>query len=198
MNLKRGFRRIIFVLSLLASLTSAVLCFFAVLDTWDSERVAYDNSINDHENIVAFWRIWDQDGWVAGKKEIVGELLDNGWVRFNVDDNKVACLYTNKVFPGIDKNMLQISLNSLDKYAQTAKKQAIESAKQRVKSHEYWGTKNTIAAIIICIVAAFGVAGLGFLITWIIGVAIYKFFEWLILGFRDETHNQIEKAKPSH
>jgi len=197
MNFKRGFRRIIFVLSLLASLTAAELCFYAVFDTWDSEQVAYNDSKNNYEEIIYFWLAWDSDAWTDGKKGVINELLNNRSVRFSFDDNKIAHLYAYQVFPGINKDMLAMPLTTLDKEAQIAKNGAIDSAKQQVKSHEFWGMKSAIEAIFIGIAAALGVAGLGFLAAWVICAAVYKFSKWLILGFRDDTCNQIEKEEPS-
>ena len=75
MNFKRGFCRIIFVLSLLASLASGIMCFGIVCETWDSEQVAYNDSKNEYEEIGYFWSVWDSDGWVDGKHKIVETLL---------------------------------------------------------------------------------------------------------------------------
>jgi hypothetical protein len=195
MNFKRGFRRIIFILSLLVALTAATFCFVIVLSNWEDHCYAYDDSKNNLENVTMFWRVWETDGWIVGKYGIVKHLLDSrtqylDLAGFDVGDKKVYIKWYD-VFPGINETMLSMPLATLDKEAQTAKRQAIEKAKREIARHEYWGTKNTIETIFIGIAAALGVAGLGFLVTWVIGIAVYKFFEWLILGFRDDTLKQV-------
>ncbi|MBN1796329.1 MAG: hypothetical protein JW804_06620 [Sedimentisphaerales bacterium] len=172
------------------------MCFYAVFDTWNYEQAAYNDSINDYVDIALFWSTWEADGWVDKKHEIVKTLLNQHKISFVSDDNRITEVYRWKLFPGVNKDMLDTPLNVLNKEARAAKELAIENAKKRFEKHEYWGTKSTIEAEFIGIAAALGGAVLGFLGTWVIGLSIYKFFEWLILGFRDDKRDQIEKAEP--
>lgn len=206
MNFRRGFRRIIFVLSMLVAWVATVGCFASFSDYLNSERGAYNNSKNSYENITQFWLVWDANEWIGGNREAVRNLLnlqtnDRGYQyelregKFTFNNGKVITLNASEVFPGINKDMFYMPLNVLDKAAQSAKEQAIENAKQRLKTHEFWGTKSTTSFILISIVAALAGASIGYLITWSIlwfgGMAIYKFFRWMILGFRDDTPQKV-------
>ncbi len=206
MNFRRGFRRIIFVLSVLVAWTAAVGCFANFTDYLNSERGAYNNSKNSYENITQFWLVWDANEWIGGNREAVRNLLnlqtnDSGYQyelregKFTFDNGKVVTLYASEVFPGINKDMLYMPLNVLDKAAQSAKEQAIENAKQRLKTHECWGTRSTTSFILISIVVALAGASTGYLITWSIlwfgGMAMYRIFRWLIIGFRDDTSQKV-------
>jgi hypothetical protein len=186
---------------MLVAWVATVFCFAGFSDYLNSERGAYNNSKNSYENITQFWLVWDANEWIGGNREAVRNLLnlqtnDSGYQyelregKFTFDSGKVVTLYASEVFPGINKDMLYMSLNVLDKAAQSAKEQAIENAKQQLKTHEYWGTKSTTSFILIGIVAALAGASIGYLITWAVlwfgGMAIYKFFRWMILGFHDD------------
>jgi len=202
MNFRRGFGRITFVLSVLSALTTAIFCFLlVVLGTLIPERVAYNNSKNSYENIAQFWLVWDANEWIGGNREAVRNLLnlqtnDSGYQyelregKFTFDNGKVVTLYASEVFPGINKDMLYVPLNVLDKAAQSAREQAIENAIQRIKDYEYWGTKSTATFILIGIIATLAGSVFGYFTTWIIiwfgGMAIYKFLRWIIFGFRDD------------
>jgi hypothetical protein len=204
MNFRRGFQRIIFVLSTLVALTAAIFCFFLATGILIPERAAYNNSIKSYESITRFWLVWDANEWIGGNREAVRNLLNlqtNDWGyqyelregKFTFDNGEVITLNASDVFPGINKDMLYVPLDVLEKAAQSAKEQANEKAKQRLKDHEYWGTKSTITFVLIGMVAALVGAVLGFLATWIISTSIYRFIEWLILGFRDDKPIGVDK-----
>ena len=210
MNFKRGFRRVVFVLSLLASLTVAVLCFSQVLSIRDYEKDEYNDSINTLENITMFWLVWDEDGWNRTKREVIRHLFnpttysyysdyfDYSGSCFTFDDMDVW-LRARDIFPGYNEDdLLSMPLTTLDEEAQNVKRQAVAEATREVARHEFWGTMDISGAIFIGMAAALGGAGLGFLVPWIISVAVYNFSKWLILGFHDDTCDQIEQAKPSH
>jgi hypothetical protein len=208
MNIRRGFRRITFVLSILVACTAAAFCSASFSDYLNSERGAYNNSKNSYENINQFWLVWDANEWIGGNREAVRNLLnlqtnDRGYQyelregKFTFDNGKVVTLHASEVLPGINKDMLYVPLDVLEKAAQSAKEQSIEKAKRRLKDHEYWWTKSTITFVLVCMVAALVGAALGFLATWIASTSIYRFIEWLILGFRDDTRDKIEKEEPS-
>jgi hypothetical protein len=157
MNFKFSIGRIV------ASLIPGLFCFLIIFDLFDSERYAYSKSKNDYENITQFWLVWDANEWIGGNREVIRNLLNqqtdnrgNQYElregRFTFSNNKVVILHADDVFPGICRDMLYVSSDILDKAAQTAKEQAIKNAKQRLKSHEYWGTKST--TILISMVAA--------------------------------------------
>ena len=191
---------------MLVAWVATVGCFASFSDYLNSERGAYNNSKNSYENITQFWLVWDANEWIGGNREAVRNLLnlqtnDRGYQyelregKFTFNNGKVITLNASEVFPGINKDMFYMPLNVLDKAAQSAKEQAIENAKQRLKTHEFWGTKSTTSFILISIVAALAGASIGYLITWSIlwfgGMAIYKFFRWMILGFRDDTPQKV-------
>lgn len=200
MNLRRGFRRITFVLSVFVALTAAISCFLGVFDGSISERGAYNDSKDDYENITQFWLVWDVNGWE--KYEVVKHLLSSYERPYSLSapfdfGSGTVYLHPQDVFPGINKNMLYMPLAALDKEAQTAKEIAIREARRKVESYEYWGTKSTPTIILISIVVALVSAGLGYLSTWVIvwfsGMTIYNFFKWLILGFHDDKPVETKK-----
>lgn len=201
MNVRRGFRRITFVLGILVALTTAIFCFLVVFDDLNHRRVLYDNTKHDYENIAQFWVLWDTTGWSGGKYETVKHLLSSYEQPYPLSapfdfGSRIVYLHPQDVFPGINKNMLYMPLAALDKEAQTAKAKAIQEVRRKVESYEYWGTKSTPTVILIGVIAALAGAGFGYFVTWVAiwfcGRAIYKFFKWLILGFRDDTPMGVE------
>jgi hypothetical protein len=187
-NLKRGFRRITLTLSALIALNIAGICYFAFMDNWESERTAYNTSIIDYENITRWWNVWDADRWAGGKYEAIKTLLSDSPL-FDFGDNKIVNLYWFQVFPCIPRGILNMPLDDLNREAHKAKEKAIKNARDRVESHQCWGTKSETEAILLGIITALLGAGLGYLgaylAMWIGGIAIYKFVRWLILGFQD-------------
>ncbi|MCK4753516.1 MAG: hypothetical protein KAS75_08710 [Planctomycetes bacterium] len=209
MNLKRGFRRAIFVLSLLIALITAVLAFVATYDTCDYNRRMYYEYKNDYENITMFWINWDTDGWDVGQRAVVRHLLNSrteyGGAEFVFGD-KTVTLHCWDVFPGINEVMLSMPLDVLNKEAQTAKENALKRIEENLKSYDSWGKITFSGVILLAILAALGGAIAGYLGIWVLwfgGIAIYKFviskfIKWLVQGFRDDTPEQVEKVEPIH
>jgi hypothetical protein len=191
MNLRRGLKRITFILSLLVALIAAALGFVGVFDTWNHECNKYNIYKNNYEDITNFWLVWDEDGWVDGKYKIISDLLNSPppYVRFRIGDKEVV-IEQDDVFPGINEEMLHMSLDVLDKKAQTAKEIAILIAKNEMQQYEWWGKKGTDEAVLLSVLTALGCAAIGYLGTWVIiwfgGIVIYKFIRWLISGFHED------------
>jgi hypothetical protein len=190
MNLRHGFKRITFILSLFVAIIAAVLSFVGIFDTWDYEHNMYTQYKNNYEDITNFWLIWDADGWVDGKHGIIRHLLNSPtqYVGFLFGDKDVY-LKQYDVFPGISEEMLHMSLDVLDKKAQAAKERAILSAEKEMKQYEWWGKKRTDEAILLSVLTALSSAAVGYLGTWVViwfgGIIIYKFIRWLMSGFRE-------------
>lgn len=82
LNMRRGFRRIILLLSIVAWL--ACSCFIFLI--WNDERRLYNVDKKDYDGIVSFYRVWDSNRWEAGTIGIEKVKTADEFVRRQVDD----------------------------------------------------------------------------------------------------------------
>lgn len=192
MNFKRGFRRILFVLSVLIALTIAILYFDETYNTWENNRIEYKKAKENYNDITRFWLIWNSDEWIDGKKSVVRLILNSraeySPAGFYFGDKTVYFDWYD-IFPGIDKNMLNMPLDILDVEAQKSMQQAYDNAEKEIKHYETLGTKDVTEIIPVSISKAllWGIIGgsCTFVVSWFGGLMICRFVQWLIAGFRD-------------
>jgi len=187
MNLERGFKRITLVLSIVIGLGTWFLCFVFICDSWDRERSIYSRYKKDYDNISYFWEVWDANGWSGGKRSIVQHFLDSKdyyyFAPFEIGGETVY-LNGRAVFPGINRDMLDLRLDSLDEKAKTAKEKALKIAKNDLERHELWGNKELPEIVSLSILAALPAGVMVFLIVWF----FFLLLRWLIRGFFSDTH----------
>jgi len=178
LNIRRGFRRITILLSIVAWL----ICSLFVAAGWEEERVRYNVARKKHKQVVYFWRVWDANNWKAGNQGIIEGLLKERFITFDMN-GETAFLKDYEVFPGIHKDMLTMTKHSLDENSKAAKDLALERAFEKIKDHERWGSKSIPVIICLSVLAALP-AGV---ISFIVFCFIYFIVRWLILGFRIDT-----------
>jgi hypothetical protein len=202
MNVKRGFRRIIFILSTIVAALTAFFCFFTVFNTLVAQQNAYNYSSEEYKNITEFWRVWDQDGWSSGKYQVIRSLLDETseyvGTSFYLNGKQIKTS-PQDIFPGVNRAMVYISISELNKEAQVAKQKAIENITNKVKSYEYWGTKSRNELILVSVAAALAGVVLGYAGAWVIfwfgGLAVCRFFAWMAHGFNEGASLGILKGE---
>ena len=129
---------------------------------------------------------------------VVKYLLDAGTATyplkkaiFKKDGNEVD-FYSFEVFPGLEKSVLDMPPDLLDKTAQQAKSQAIANANDPLKKYEqqHWN-KNLFQIITIAIVVGLFFGILAFAFVWIVFFLIrwpvLGLIRWLVLGFVDNN-----------
>ena len=187
-NLRRGYRRITLLVSIIAALVAWLICVLFVGTIWDEERRLYNADKKNYDGIVWFWHVWDANGWEAGKKGITQYLLNkticDGYAQIDgASDDEGFFVKAWDVFPGIENIMPDMPLHSLDEQAKAAKEVALERAAKNSKNHERWGNKSLHVIISLSVLAALPTGMVGFVFVWL----IYFLVRWLILGFRNDT-----------
>lgn len=188
LNLRRGFRRITLLLSIVVALVAWLICFVFVFDSWDVERSRYSAYKVNYYDIGRFWHYWDANDFDARKREVIQYLLDSADsdsdARFlKVSDGQWYDAKAYELFPGIRKEMLDMPLHSLDEKANAAKEIALKRAEKKIKAHERWGNKSLPVTICFSMLAALPAGVLSLAVVWF----IYFLLIWLTLGFRIDT-----------
>jgi hypothetical protein len=209
LNYRRGYQRIVFVLSVLIAFAISMTIIFDIYTVWEYEsreyenaKMEYQNVQNQYNDIAQFWLIWDSDGWTGGKKGIIRHILDSDcYAGFDFGDKQVYLNYS-EVFPEITRSMLWMSEDALNAQAAQSKQSALEKAQRAIEVAEngmnYYrkqGTKSQAEvfselAIVASIVAIFACLFV-YAILWFGGVILYKIFLWCVTGFCEvsKTHN---------
>jgi len=196
LNLRRGFKRITALLSIIIGLGAWSLCSGLLFSIWDYEREQYNEYRDDYQNIAYFWSVWDVNGWSGGKKGVVEHLLEseNSYygAPFAVGD-KTIHLKAYDVFPGIDKDMLNMPLYVLDEKSQVAKKKAVKAIRNNMEMYEYWGKRTSSHIVLLSIVVGLPAGVIGFSVVWF----LFFLLRWLVRGFGSDTDETCKKANPS-
>ncbi len=100
-NIERGVRRLILVLSLLVGFGTAAVSASSLLDRWERDRRSHLQNEQTYENIKLFWRVWDANCWDTGQRETLRALLADHGMKFTSDGGTFT-LYQDDVLPGID------------------------------------------------------------------------------------------------
>jgi len=194
MNLERGFKRIVLLLSIIAGIGVSIFWGYNKFSDMMAERYSYLDSCKSLENVRWFWSVWDSNGW--RKKVVVKHLLDADTITyplrrkaiFKRDGNEVD-FYSFEVFPGLDESVLDMPPDLLDKTAQQAKSQALANANDPLKGYKQHWNKNFFQIITITIVVGLFFGILAFAFVWIVFFLIrwpvLGLIRWLILGFVD-------------
>jgi hypothetical protein len=210
MNLERGFRRIVLLLSIIAGLSigsfEAYKCYEDHLFYLSSCKEHYQTEARRLDDILWFWSVWDCNGWSGGKRVVLKDLLDpeyskecfvrdcNGWrcpggierylpiklVAKNVSFTRFD------VFPGLDYSVVNLPPDILDKTAQQAKNEAIDTIRRELLSSEKKLERvekiNTYQIVTNSLITSLSFGILAFISIW----AMFFLVRWLILGFIDE------------
>lgn len=189
MIVERGFRRITLLLSIVVGLGIWLVSSFIIFTILENERFQYNNHVEDYDNIVYFWSVWDANGWSGGNRNIIRHLLnsknDYSGASFK-RVGKTIHLMPHQVFPGIDESMLDIELDLLDWKVQTAKVKAFKNAQENIQIYARLGSRKFSEIVGISIAVGLPIGIIGFVVIWV----IFFLLRWLVRGFcsdKDET-----------
>jgi hypothetical protein len=184
MNLRRGLRRITFVLAIVSAIFCAFCAVVLILDEHDSAQ-SYLRWKQD--NFLEKYRVLPPpEGFVIDepKKEDEHKPL-------TFDPNLLPKLPTLK--RGGKKYHLTFDPNLLTVIDEPKKKIAEEELRELKNS--FWVNLSKHGLIGLCILTGLGGAAVGFFGTWLVvwfgGLAIYKLIRWVVLGFHDSQDKDV-------
>jgi hypothetical protein len=164
MNLKRGFKRITFVLSIVAAITCAGLAMALTLHisttaqgTLIREQRRYEDEYNTY-------------GTEITQEQAKAELRRRE--ALSVGDQA----------------------NEERRRTRWAEEKAFAKARLDELANGFWVRLSKVSLVGLCIAAGLAGALAGFSLTWLVvwfgGLTIYKFIKWLILGFCDDVNSK--------
>lgn len=133
MYVEAGFRIITYLVSIIFGLMVFLFCLALLFVNFQHEQAQYNNLKNEYDTIVYFWKVWDANE--DRRRHTIRSLLDSDKytsVPLRNDNGQTVYLKADKVFPGINKDMLDMSSFDLDVKAKAARKKAIQKAGKKV------------------------------------------------------------------
>ena len=187
MNLKRGLRRILLVLTSLCSLAIFTFTTNDQIQYREDQRSGYATAKIDFDAITKFWVAWDKLEYDQ-KIACIKYLLDNCYSKIDLYNVK---LYPSDVFPWLKAEMLSMSFEKLEEEAQLAKEYALSKKSKYIQEREFWANQTKSSVILQSLLEGLLVASIAFLCIWIVfwygGLLLCKFVRWIVIGFHDEV-----------
>lgn len=196
LNLRRGLKRITFVLSILGAI-SAALCSLASMDGYiRNQKEYYEDAKTDYATVTKFWDAWDNNLF-KDKYLVIKEFCDKFMVTFDGKSIPGSTLFP---YPFLSEELLTMPSNLVEEQAALARKDALGSAWTRIVKTMDWGTMSSAKVALFMIFASLTGLIIGFLSVWGIfwygGLAIYSFFKWIANGFIENAQKSVSSQNP--
>lgn len=183
MYAERGFRIITYFVSLIFGLVVFLFCFVLLIDRFKYEQAQYNNLKDEYDNIVYFWKVWDANEDL--RRHAIQSLLDSDkdtGVPLRNDNGQTVYLKADKVFPGINKDILDMSSFDLEVKAKAARTKAIQKAGKKV-------VKPMIVDWFLAL--SLGAGAIGISLIWV----LFFIIRWIVRGFCSDTQKMSKNNK---
>jgi hypothetical protein len=181
MYAERGFRIITYLVSLIFGLMVFLFCLVLLIDHFQNEQAQYNNLKNEYDNIVYFWKVWDANEGLH--HHAIQSLLDSDkdtGVPLRNNNGQIVYLKADKVFPGVHKDMLDMSSFDLDVKAKDARIKAIQKAGKKV-------VKPVIVDWFLAL--SLGAGAIGISLIWL----LFFIIRWVVRGFCSDSQKTSKK-----
>ncbi|MHC4087466.1 MAG: hypothetical protein ACYSWZ_10595 [Planctomycetota bacterium] len=181
MYAERGFRIITYLVSIIFGLVVFLFCIVLLIDNFKYEQAQYNNLKNEYDNIVYFWKVWDANE--DRRRHTIQSLLDSDKytsVPLRNDNGQTVYLKADKVFPGVHKDMLDMSSFDLDVKAKAARIKAIQKAGKKV-------VKPVIVDWFLAL--SLGAGAIGISLIWL----LFFIIRWIVRGFCSDSQKTSKK-----
>lgn len=185
-NFRCGIRRIIFVLSMLGTI-SATYCSLDITDyNIRYQKNEYEQAKQDLSLISQFWDAWVKDSF-KDKHELIRYLRSNWQVEFENEMIESSRLFP---YPFLSDELVTMPSNLLEERAYAARQEAVKVAIFHINEHSWIGKTSSNGILLLMISAALVGAIIGYLSVWVVlwygGLLIYSFFRWIADGFSEK------------
>jgi len=200
MNIERGLKRIVFLISIVVALGVGVYVGVYVAGDMKGDNEEHER----YQCIIDFWEIWEKGGtvtstvsgkvrafedipatgttelrsdWKCNKKEVVKKLTKSNGSWFIINGKSVY-LKPYEVFSGADKSYVDLSLEELEEKAKVASEWAILDAKRFMDS--FYKYTPTSLIILYSSLAGLGCGVSSFIAVWIAFYVLMYFLKWVV------------------